>query len=116
MHSTNNLGSILIASFRMMVSLCSMNSFTVGHRDGRRACTGTFVGARGHTDVTMVPTDEIDMSEEIPTDSLYLVKYRCRLAPRHAFVNICGDNKRISAEGKRRVNEANKIRLSSCPA
>ena len=70
----------------------------------------------GHTDVTMVPIDEIDMSEETPTDSLYLFKYRCRLVPRHAFVNVCGDNKQTSVKGKRRVNEAKKIRLSSCLA
>ena len=69
-----------------------------------------------HTDVTIVPTDEIDMSEQVHTDVLYLFKYRRHLAPRHAFVNICGDNRRISAEAERRVNEANKIRLCPCPA
>ena len=68
-----------------------------------------------HTNVTMVPTDEIDMSEETPTDALDLFKYGCRLTPWHAFVNICGDNKRMSAEEKRRVNEANKIRLELVP-
>ena len=68
----------------------------------------------GHTNVTIVPTDEIDMSEEVPTDSLYLFKYGRHFVPRHAFVNICGDNRRISAEAKRQVNEENKIRLSSC--
>lgn len=68
----------------------------------------------GHTDVTIVSTDEIDMSEETPTDALDLFEYGCHLTPWHAFVNICGDNKRVSAEAKRQVNEANKIRLSSC--
>lgn len=64
-----------------------------------------------YADVTIVPTDEIDMSEETLTDALNLFEYGCHLAPWHAFVNICGDNKRTSAEAKRRVNEANKIRL-----
>ena len=63
-----------------------------------------------HTNVTIVSTDEIDMSEEVHTDALYLLKYGRHLAPWHAFVNICGDNRRISAEAGRRVNEANKIR------
>ena len=69
-----------------------------------------------HANVTIVPTDEIDMSKEVHTDSLYLFKYGRHLAPRHAFVNICNDNRRISAETERRMNEANKIQLSSCPA
>lgn len=68
----------------------------------------------GHINVTIVPTDEIDMSKEVLTDALYLFKYGCRFAPRHAFVNICGDDRtRIIVEAKRRVNEASKIRLSS---
>lgn len=44
-----------------------------------------------HTDVTIVPTDEIDMREEAPTDALYLLEYGCRFTPWHAFVNIYGD-------------------------
>ena len=70
----------------------------------------------GHTDVTIVPIDEIDMSEETPTDALDLFEYGCHLTPRHAFVNICGNNERISAETKRKANEGNKIRLGSCLA
>ena len=52
----------------------------------------------GHANVTI---DEIDMSKETPTDALDLFKYGCRLAPQHAFVNICCNDKRISAEAKR---------------
>lgn len=35
----------------------------------------------GHTNVTIVPIDEIDMSEEVPTDALDLLEYGCHLAP-----------------------------------
>ena len=80
------------------------------HARGRTPALGV------HTNVTIVPTDEIDMREGVHTDALYLFKYGCHLAPWHAFVNICDDNRRISAEAERRVNEANKIRLDSCPA
>ena len=44
-----------------------------------------------HTNVMIVPSDEIDMREETPTDALYLFKYSCYFAPWHAFVNICDD-------------------------
>jgi hypothetical protein len=35
----------------------------------------------GHTNVTIVPIDEIDMSEGKHTDALDLPKYGCHLAP-----------------------------------
>ena len=81
-----------------MVSLCSRRRLTVGYRDERDVRTGTYVGARRHTDVTIVSTDEIDMREKVPTDALDLFEYGRCLAPWHAFVNICGDNRRISAK------------------
>ena len=76
------------------------------------AARGRTLALVEHTNVTIVPSDEIDMSEEAPTDALYLFKYGCRFAPRHALVNIC--EKHASADAKRHVHGANEIRLSSC--
>jgi len=97
----------------VIVSRCSSSCFTVTKEMRARE---RLLALSGHSNVTIVPTDEIDMSEETPTDALDLFKHSRCFAPRHAFVNICGDNRRISAETKRRVNEASKIRLSSCLA
>lgn len=100
MHSTNKLGSILIANFRIIVSLCSRRRLTVGCNDERVRARGRVSALGGHTNVTIVPTDEIDMSKGMLTDALYLFKYNCHLTPWHALVNICDDNRHMSVEAK----------------